>query len=324
VAVGLPRDAATLALLLVHEVQHMVLGSVLDLVDLCDNDGVARHRAPWRSDPRPVSALLQGTFAHVGVTNFWRVHRHHQGPGQRRAEFEFAFWRAMTREAIQTLAASGDLTSAGTRFVDRMATAVSAWEDEQIESKVAHAVDDLCHANVVRWRLRNHRPSAETVEDLGRRWRSGAACPPVEASRVEESGPQAAIPVGLEALLRSGALGETAPAATDGDRAYLDGDYVTALDAYRRSIAEQPHGGTRSDDAWAGLVIALRRAGRTPVADQIAQRPDLIRALYLDGIATGKAPDPEAIAAWLDEAPPSTDPELRRGRLDVAIDPLTL
>ncbi|MFC7484659.1 HEXXH motif-containing putative peptide modification protein [Luedemannella flava] len=62
-----------MALLLIHEQQHMTLGAVYDLVPLCVTNGEARHDAPWRLDPRPVPALLQGTFAHLGVTDFWRV-----------------------------------------------------------------------------------------------------------------------------------------------------------------------------------------------------------------------------------------------------------
>ena len=31
--------------------------------------------APWREDPRPLGALLQGTYAHIAVTDYWRVRR---------------------------------------------------------------------------------------------------------------------------------------------------------------------------------------------------------------------------------------------------------
>ena len=47
VAVALPADAATLAMLLIHEFQHVKLGAVLDLYDLYDPDDDSLFRAPW-------------------------------------------------------------------------------------------------------------------------------------------------------------------------------------------------------------------------------------------------------------------------------------
>ena len=42
----------TLALLLMHEFQHVKLGAVLDLYDLFDPDDKRLYHAPWRKDPR--------------------------------------------------------------------------------------------------------------------------------------------------------------------------------------------------------------------------------------------------------------------------------
>src|SRR5262249_52474723 len=75
VAVALPASPATLALLMIHEFQHVKLGAVLDLYDLFDSADTRLFNAPWRDDPRPLEGLLQGTYAHIAVTDFWRARR---------------------------------------------------------------------------------------------------------------------------------------------------------------------------------------------------------------------------------------------------------
>jgi hypothetical protein len=38
-------------------------------------DDGQRYYAPWRADPRLASGLLQGTYAFLGVSGFWRCQR---------------------------------------------------------------------------------------------------------------------------------------------------------------------------------------------------------------------------------------------------------
>jgi uncharacterized protein len=125
VGAALPADPVTLALLLIHEFQHVKLGAVLDLYDLYDPADSRLFHAPWREDPRPLEGLLQGTYAHLAVTDFWRGRQEvtvsvaAEAAGQR-----FAYWHAHTREAIETLASSGSLTPLGVRFVAEMRQSV--------------------------------------------------------------------------------------------------------------------------------------------------------------------------------------------------------
>lgn len=121
VAAALPDDPVTLALLLIHEFQHVKLGAVLDIYDLYDPADARLFHAPWREDPRPLEGLLQGTYAHLAVTDFWRVRRTvTSGPAAEAAGQRFAYWRAHTCDAIETLASSGSLTPLGIRFVNEM------------------------------------------------------------------------------------------------------------------------------------------------------------------------------------------------------------
>jgi uncharacterized protein len=135
-AVGAARadDPAVLALLLVHEFQHVKLGAVLDLYELFDtSDTAERYYAPWRPDPRPLEGLFQGTYAHVAVTDFWRIRRDTAvGPARDEAEAHFARWRAHSVEAVEQLLSCGSLTALGERFVRGIQQTVAPWLDEQV------------------------------------------------------------------------------------------------------------------------------------------------------------------------------------------------
>lgn len=134
VGAALPDDPALLGLLLVHEFQHVKLGAVLDLCDLFDAADVApRHYAPWRPDPRPLEGLLQGTYAHIAVTEFWRVRRLGlSGDAADAADAHFARWRAHTAEAVDQLLGSGSLTALGTQLARAMGETLAPWLDEPV------------------------------------------------------------------------------------------------------------------------------------------------------------------------------------------------
>jgi uncharacterized protein len=125
IGAALPTAPATLALLLIHEFQHVKLGAVLDLFDLFDPADKRLYHAPWRADPRPLEGLLQGTYAHLAVCDFWRARALLGEHDQARAGQLYAHWRAHTAAAVDTLARSGSLTPLGLRFVDRMRSAIS-------------------------------------------------------------------------------------------------------------------------------------------------------------------------------------------------------
>ena len=146
VAAALPATGADLALLLIHEFQHVKLGALTDMFDLCDRADRRVFFAPWRDDPRPVGALLQGAYAHIGVTDFYRVRRDVPGQGAAEAAERFARWRMMTAEAIETLAGCGALTPLGARFVAGMGETVKPWLSEPVPREAA--------ASAARWAAR--------------------------------------------------------------------------------------------------------------------------------------------------------------------------
>ena len=121
IGTALPADATTLALLIMHEFQHVKLGAVLDLYDLYDPADRRLYHAPWREDMRPLEGLLQGTYAHLAVSAYWRTRQQvSTGRAAQAAGERFAFWHGHTRDAIETLANSGSMTPLGTRFIGEM------------------------------------------------------------------------------------------------------------------------------------------------------------------------------------------------------------
>lgn len=135
VGAALPDTPATLALLLMHEFQHVKLGAVLDMFALCDRADTKTYYAPWRDDPRPLEALLQGTYAHIAVTEFWLTSWQRLATSEDEAEAaaaRFALWRDQTTIAAETLADSGALTPSGVRFVDGMRATLGHWRDEAV------------------------------------------------------------------------------------------------------------------------------------------------------------------------------------------------
>ncbi|HEX6871122.1 MAG TPA: FxsB family cyclophane-forming radical SAM/SPASM peptide maturase [Micromonosporaceae bacterium] len=116
----------SLAVMLVHEAQHTILGALLDLCDLFDRDDRSQLTVAWRTDPRPIEGVLQGTFAHLAVADIWRSRAERAGAGSA-ADATFRQYCDWTGAAIDTMLASGALTAAGSRFVTSMAATMTTW-----------------------------------------------------------------------------------------------------------------------------------------------------------------------------------------------------
>lgn len=158
IALSRPGSASSLAVTLTHEVQHLKLCALIDLVTLTRWDDGRRYYAPWRDDPRPVSGLLQGAYAHLGISAFWRRQRHLAPAEQRiRAHAEFARWRSATALATRTLASSGQLTADGARFVRGMAQILQAWHDEAVPPEAGALAGREADEHRARW-TRAHGP----------------------------------------------------------------------------------------------------------------------------------------------------------------------
>jgi hypothetical protein len=174
IALTPPVDALSLAVTLVHEFHHLVLGAVEDIVPLVRLTSRALCYAPWRDDPRPLGGLLQGTFAHLAMLRFWRRHRA-AGPPEhrRRAEEELARWRAVTLDAARTLVAAPDLTDAGRTIANRMHELLTSWQHEPLDESTERRAAAVGAAHRTRWRLTHLRPDGDVIDALAHAWLRG-------------------------------------------------------------------------------------------------------------------------------------------------------
>jgi hypothetical protein len=313
--ISMPADPLQLAVTLVHEFQHIKLGGVLHLLTLTADDDRERLYAPWRDDPRPVSGLLQGVYAFLGVTDFWRRRRvaASAGPHRRLADFEFSMWREHTWQALGMLRADAGLTDIGRRFAEGMAARMRPWRDEAVDLEISAMARLAVRDHRVSWRIRHLRPDPGYIAALARALPEGgkASLGQVPESRVVPDilGPWSPQRVTLARMRaqRPGAL----LTAIDADRgrawnaamlpadlALVAGDNERAADAYASLISGDPS----QPAAWAGLVLALTACGQWPPS--LMRRPEVIVAVYRELAASSQAvPDPRLLVRQLGSSP---------------------
>ena len=165
-------DRYTCAETLVHETQHLKLCALLDLVTLTRPDDGQRYYAPWRPDPRPASGLLQGAYAFLGVSGFWREQRRAAperegqpaGPGRVRPLARRR--RARGRDpAAQRAAHPG-----GQVFVGEMAEVLDAWRREPVPATARVVAQHMADRHLAQWHADNGpaRPGRAARSDSGR------------------------------------------------------------------------------------------------------------------------------------------------------------
>jgi len=152
IALSEPPDGYTLASTLAHEVQHIKLSALLDLVQLTRPDDGRRFYAPWREDPRPVNGLMQGAYAYLGVSGFWR--RQRELDHALDAHIEFARWREATALVADVLQSSGQLTAVGEAFVRDIAATLDAWQAEHVPRVARRRASEENERHRTRWQAR--------------------------------------------------------------------------------------------------------------------------------------------------------------------------
>ena len=313
-----PPDAESLAVTLVHEFQHAKLGALHDLAPLYQSDRGMRTYSPWRDDPRPLSGLLQGAYAYLGVTDFWRTRMTAGGAGQSSyAAFEFARWREQTWLAAGAIGYSDRLTPTGRELVAGMRRQLSRWLLDPVPADILMAAARAIADHRVSWRLRNLRPHPIGVDTLVESWLAQAAPDPTCAASAVVWSDRTLIRNPRIDLLceqagggRANVDGGLADAIHAADLAYVQGDFQSAAHHYHRLIMCDPD----RQDAWAGFVLA----GNWPRRSVITCAPELVYVLHRrmrELLAT--PPDVSELTAWLDSARewPATGPEIWPDRM---------
>jgi HEXXH motif-containing protein len=310
--IALPPDAASLAATLVHEFQHIRLGSLLHLTRLHEDDPRERVYTPWREDPRPISGVLQGVYAFFGVTAFWRaLARVRTTAPERRATFEFAYWREATWRVLGVLRDDPALTPAGRRFTDGVAERLGPWQDEPVPPDLCDRVAAVGADHYASWRLRYLRPDPAMVAALTAAWLAGTA-PPIAILTGAERAPTP-VPDGhwssaradlirlsianlsnSDTVLRS--MWSDIPGATAADFAYVTRRFTDAARGYRTELA------TNADcvTSLVGLGLALSGLGMKTAARALLHYPEMVRAVHrrIRG-QTPTVPTPEDLATWI-------------------------
>ncbi|MFJ3232715.1 aKG-HExxH-type peptide beta-hydroxylase [Streptomyces sp. NPDC086787] len=129
-----PPDATAFATTLVHELQHAKLSVLGQMLTLHHSDSRPRYFAPWRPEPRPYDALLQGAYAHLALADHFGHRALGAGdPVRRDRDWAlFARYHEQVGAALPALAGSDDLTAPGRRFVEVMADTYDRMHDHPV------------------------------------------------------------------------------------------------------------------------------------------------------------------------------------------------
>lgn len=157
VMLSLPPDELSFAEALTHEFHHLVLAAVEDITTLIGGAPDDLCYAPWRDDPRPRSALLQGSYAFFGVAGFWlRQSRAGSAAGQPHAQVEFARRSQNVADALTELRDWAGLTAAGNLFVSVMADQLAGWLAEPVTPSARVVAQQVNAEHRARWHAAGH------------------------------------------------------------------------------------------------------------------------------------------------------------------------
>lgn len=325
-----PDDAVQLAVTLVHEFQHTKLGGLLHLTPLLthgseesgtpsDESGTELWYAPWRDDPRPLEGLLQGIYAFVGITRFWRAHRTATPAQAAMAHFEFALWRAHVATAMEQIHRHPRFTPLGAALLGTLRDHCADWLAEPVPQEQL-ALARLCaDDHAARWQAHHRRPPAPAVDAAVRAWLDGASGPPgslaVDPEVVPDPSARWLDSLAMLVRYRLSDADDDRPSpdgpekaaarvtgALTGDALLAAGDATAARQAYVAHLAVEPgHAG-----AWAGLGRALATEGTEPTAAHLlCHHPERARAVRQSLLrVTDNPPDPIRLATWLGSPPP--------------------
>jgi HEXXH motif-containing protein len=155
---SLPSDALSFAEALTHEFHHLVLAAAEDVAPLTDAAQDDLCYAPWRDDPRPRSAMLQGCYAFFGVAGFWlRQSRSGSPAGRLPAQREFARRSENVADALSELRDWPGLTVTGRLLVARLGDELARLRAEPVDSSALALARQLNAEHREQWLRANGR-----------------------------------------------------------------------------------------------------------------------------------------------------------------------
>jgi HEXXH motif-containing protein len=320
IGLSLPDDDVKLAEMFTHELHHLVLGALEDVLPLVTYAGQDRlFYSPFRDDPRPSGGLLHGCYAFLGVTAFWRRSaRVGSAAVHARAAAQFARWRSATLKCAEDIAQSATLTAAGQSLSVGIRSQLVRWRAERVPDFAERFAADLNAEHRTRWRLNHLHPDSMEIQAMARAWRAAEPAPPIGtdiAFTVEADPPMLGRALallleasGLEPAPHSsptaerrpaGDSAESVPESVDGaDAALIRGEEAAAIHGYLERLDAADDAG-----AWLGLAVALNRSSAVlPGGWLMAERPELIAALHaMLRRGPGDAPSVAELVGWLSQ-----------------------
>ncbi|HEX6509702.1 MAG TPA: HEXXH motif-containing putative peptide modification protein, partial [Chloroflexota bacterium] len=306
IATSLPPDPVIMAETLVHEFQHLKLCSLMDMMPLIQPGG-ERVYAPWRQDPRPAGGLLQGVYAHLGISRFWNVQQHVESEPDDilRAQVMYERWRPTIEMATDTLLESGCLTPTGIQFVSMVRDQGRSLDSGTVSAPARDIAAEVVFDHWLTWQLRHTAIDSAAVVDLAASYQRGESLNDqgLPESRIEEDSRK------FESTIRSRLLNmrylepgryrkfclADVPGLSEADCLLVSGDARSAIDSYRDEIASAT---APLPDAWVGLALAIHRGPPTPLQQVFATKLPLIFDMYAWLIGQEVWTDPLALAAW--------------------------
>jgi HEXXH motif-containing protein len=304
IATSWPPDPVTMAETLVHEFQHLKLCGLMDMVPLIEP---CREKvyAPWRPDPRPAAGLLQGIYAHLGITRFWDAQRHAATHPDDilRAQVTYERWRPAIELTTSTLLGTGCLTPAGVRFVSGLRDYGRSLESGTVPPDAKQIAGEAALDHWLTWQLTHTAADPAGVADLAAAYQRGEpfrdqARPETrieEETRKVNSSVRSRLlnmryldPPRYRELCAAGV-----PELSQADAQLATGKTSEAAQAYRDAIATEP-----APEDWIGLALAVHRMGPERLRDAFATWLPLM--VDVDACLRGRGvrADPLDLAAW--------------------------
>jgi hypothetical protein len=293
----------TLAETLVHEFQHVKLCGLLDLLPLAESGGEKVY-APWRRDPRSAEGLLQGVYAHLGVSRFWAVQQYAETEPDDilGAQVQFARWRLTIAAGVETLRQTGCLTPEGERFTELLRAEGQRLADEPIPYDALQIAREVSLDHWLTWQLQHVAVDMPGVVNLADAYRTGESYSGqgLPGTWIQEDVRK------LDSSMRSRLLsmkyldpgryrellGDGTTPLTQPDRLLLSRATEAAVQGYRGLISETAD---PQPEAWVGLALALHQLPASPLANAFATR---LPVLFEVHGRLGAGCDPLELAGW--------------------------
>ena len=282
VALTEPANATRLAATLIHESQHYRLSALHDLRPLYDRSPRLLY-SPWRNDPRPLSGVVHGIQAFLGVADFWL-----REPSDPIVNLEYTRHAGQLRLAIDVLAGAEGLTSFGRALTDSLRRTIDALPTGVGVPEVRRLADDLVAEHQAGWRLRNVVPNDDDLHALMSEWQTGGPLrPPGGSDAVVPGEPGGDNPLTRLAMawlddpaevraLTPATFTARFPGADPADLHLLAGDYPAA----RAAALTRIESGTATERDWATLTVAHARLCPDPARSPMVRHPELVRAAW--------------------------------------------